>query len=54
MAAAFNLNHPAHVVQWHFFTMSVSNLIVIFVMIVVFVLAIALPFPSHGKQEVES
>jgi hypothetical protein len=46
-AAIFNLNHPAHTVHWHFFTMSVSNIIVIVLMLIVFVLAIALPFPGH-------
>jgi hypothetical protein len=28
-AAIFNLNHPANTVRWHFFTMSVSNVVVI-------------------------
>ena len=51
MAAIFNLNHPAHTVHWHFFTMSVSNLIVIILMLVVFALAIAIPFPHHGGTE---
>ena len=51
MAAVFNLNHPAHVVTWHFFSMSVANLIVIAVMLIVFVLAIVLPFPAGKKEE---
>ena len=46
MAAIINLNHPAHTVHWHFFQMSVSNVIVILVMLAVFVLAIVLPFPA--------
>ena len=46
MAAVFNLNHPAHVVSWHFFSMSVANLIVIALMLIVFAVAIALPFPA--------
>ena len=50
MAAIFNLNHPAHVITWHFISLSVSNVIVIVVMLVVFALAILLPFP-HGEQE---
>jgi hypothetical protein len=50
MAAVFNLNHPAHVVTWHFFSMSVANLVVIAVMLIVFVLAIVIPFPA-GKHE---
>ena len=54
MAAVFNLNHHAQYVHWHFITLSVSNVILIGVMLVVFALAIALPFPHHegaGSQE---
>jgi hypothetical protein len=47
MAAIFNLNGPAHTVHWHFFTMSVSNVVVIVLMLVVFVVAILAPFPGH-------
>jgi hypothetical protein len=54
MAAIFNLNHPAHTVHWHFISLSVSNLIVIALMFVVFALAIALPFPSHSAGGEES
>jgi hypothetical protein len=49
MAAIFNLNHPAHAVHWHFFSMSVSNVVVIVLMLVVFVLAIALRFPAERQ-----
>ena len=38
--AVFNLDHPAHYVNWHFFHMSVANIVVIVLMIVVFVAAI--------------
>jgi hypothetical protein len=48
MAAIVNLNHPANYVHWHFFQMSVSNIVVIVVMLLVFVVAILAPFPSHG------
>jgi hypothetical protein len=48
--AVFNLNGPAHYVHWHFFQMSVANVVVILLMIVVFILAIVIPFP---KREVE-
>ena len=51
MAAIFNLNHPAHTVHWHFFSMSVSNILVIVLMLIVFCLAILLPFPSHHRGE---
>ena len=47
VAAIFDLNHPAHTVHWHFFTMSVSNIVVIVLMLIVFALAILLPFPGH-------
>ena len=48
-AAIFNLNHPAHYVHWHFFQMSVSNVIVIALTLIVFVLAILLPFPRAKR-----
>jgi hypothetical protein len=51
MAAIFNLNHPANTVHWHFFTMSVSNVVVIVVMFIVFAVAILAPFPAHGAKE---
>jgi hypothetical protein len=50
LAAIFNLNHPAHTVHWHFLTMSVSNLVVIVLMLAVFVLAVLAPFPRTGRK----
>jgi hypothetical protein len=50
VGAVFNLNDPAHVVHWHFFQMSVSNIVVIVAMLVVFVLAILLPFPGAARR----
>jgi hypothetical protein len=47
IGAVFNLNHPAHTVDWHFIHLSVANVVVIGVMLVVFVLAILLPFPEQ-------
>ena len=49
IAAIFNLNHPAHTVHWHFFTMSVANVVVIVLMLVVFAVAILAPFPRTGR-----
>ncbi|HEY2282928.1 MAG TPA: hypothetical protein VGH60_05180 [Solirubrobacteraceae bacterium] len=49
MAAIFNLNHHATYVHWHFITLSLSNVIVIAVMFVVFFAAILAPFPRHGE-----
>lgn len=49
MAAIFNLNHHATYVHWHFITLSVSNVILIAVMLAVFAAAILLPFPRHRE-----
>lgn len=51
LAAIFNLNEPAHVVHWHFFEMSVANVVVIVAMLVVFALAILLPFPGAARRQ---
>jgi len=48
MAAIFNLNHHASYVHWHFLDLSVSNLVVIVLMVIVFWAAILIPFPKHG------
>jgi hypothetical protein len=50
-AAILDLSHPANTVHWHFFSMSVSNVVVIVVMLVVFAVAIVVPFPGHGVKE---
>lgn len=50
LGAVFNLNHPAHTVDWHFIHLSVANVVVIGLMLVVFVLAIALPFPGAARR----
>jgi hypothetical protein len=47
--AVFNLDNPAHYVHWHFFQMSVANVVVILLMILVFVAAILIPFPSRDR-----
>ncbi len=48
--AVFDLNSPAHYVDWHFFQMSVANIVVILLMIAVFVAAILVPFPSRERE----
>jgi hypothetical protein len=50
MGAAFNLNHPAHTVDWHFIHLSVANVVVIGLMFLVFLLAILLPFPGAAGR----
>ncbi len=49
----FDLNQPAHYVHWHFFDMSVANLSVIVAMLIVFALAILLPFPGAKRRAAE-
>ncbi len=48
-AAPVNLNHPGHYVHWGVIQISVGNLVVVAVMLLLFVLAIVLPFPK-GKD----
>jgi hypothetical protein len=50
-AAVFNLNHPAHTVDWGFIHLSVANVVVIGLMFVVFFAAILLPFPGAAERE---
>lgn len=47
MAAILNLNHNPSYVHWHFFDVSLPNIVVIVLMIAVFVAAILAPFPSY-------
>ena len=50
LAAIFDLSHPARYVHWHFFQMSVANIVVILLMIAVFVAALLLPFPGRSRR----
>jgi len=50
MGAIINLNHPAHTVDWSFVHLSVANVVVIGLMLVVFALAIMLPFPGAARR----
>ncbi|HVB06248.1 MAG TPA: cytochrome b N-terminal domain-containing protein [Acidimicrobiales bacterium] len=47
-AAAVNLDAPARYLHWSIFTVSVANLVLIAVMVVIFGLALLLPFPRSG------
>ena len=52
LAALINLGGTGRYVHWGFIQISVANLIVIGLMIVVFVLAIFLPFPKRrGRRQ---
>jgi hypothetical protein len=48
--AVFNLNHHAAYAHWHFFEMSVPNIVVIVLMLIVFAVAILAPFPGHRTR----
>jgi hypothetical protein len=48
--ALFDLNDPARYLHWHFFQMSVANVIVILLMIAVFASAILIPFPKRRRE----
>ncbi len=52
-AAVFDLNQHATYLHWHFIDLSLSNVLVIVAMVVVFALAILAPFPG-GRQRGES
>jgi hypothetical protein len=49
MASIINLNGTAHYVHWHFFLMSVPNLVVIVLMLIVFVVALFLRAPGAKR-----
>ena len=50
---AINLNHPQHYVHWSIFTVSIANLIIILTMVVIFGLALLLPFPKAKQNQLE-
>jgi hypothetical protein len=45
-----NLNHPGHYLHWGVIQISRANLTVIVVMLVVFALAVLIPFPSKRDR----
>ncbi len=46
-----NLNHPGRYVHWGVVQISVANLVVIAVMIILFAVAILLPFPGRKRHK---
>ena len=48
---AINLNSPGSFVHWSIFDISVANLVLIAVMVVIFGLALLLPFPRGHRME---
>ena len=53
LATAVNLNPPGRYLHWSIFTVSVANLVLIAVMVVIFGLALLVPFPSRRHSEDE-
>ncbi|GAA1949836.1 hypothetical protein [Catenulispora subtropica] len=51
VVASVDLNHTGHYVHWGVIQISVANLTVIVIMIVLFVLALLLPFPKGRKHD---
>jgi len=49
-ASIVNLSHPGHYLHWGFIQLSLANGIVIVCMLVVFVLALLLPFRSGRRS----
>jgi ABC-type proline/glycine betaine transport system permease subunit len=51
LGALIDLGGTGHYIHWGFIQLSVANLVVIIAMIVVFALAIIIPFPRHGGKD---
>ncbi len=49
LGALINLNGTGRYIHWGFIQISVANFVVIVMMVVVFVLAILLPFPKRKR-----
>ncbi|HUD05407.1 MAG TPA: cytochrome b N-terminal domain-containing protein [Candidatus Saccharimonadales bacterium] len=54
LASIINLNQPGHYTHWSIFTISVANLVIIAVMVVIFGLALLIPFPKAKKEANEA
>ena len=51
LGSLINLNGSGRYIHWGFIQLSVANFVVIVLMVVVFVLAILLPFPRHKNRD---
>jgi hypothetical protein len=51
LASLVNLDKPGHYVHWWVIQLSVANLVVVALMVVVFVLALVVPFPKPDDGE---
>ncbi len=50
VAGIIDLDKPGHYIHWGWFQISVANLLVIALMVIVFVLALFLPFPGRRRS----
>ena len=54
LASVVNLDGPGHFIHWGVIQLSLANLLVIVSMVLVFVLALVVPFPkSHDREKVK-
>jgi hypothetical protein len=44
------MDQPAPYINWGFIVISLPNLVLIGVMVLVFILALVLPFPGHSRR----
>ena len=51
---AVGLDGTGYYIHWGFIQLSLANLIVIILMVVVFVLALFVPFPGHRSTRTDS
>lgn len=51
LTAPVNLNHPGRYVHWGVVQISVANLAVIAIMLMLFLLALVLPFPGTRRRK---
>lgn len=50
LGAIVNLSHPGHYLHWGFIQLSLANALVIASMVVVFVVALLVPFHASRRQ----
>jgi hypothetical protein len=51
LGALINLNGHGRYIHWGFIQLSYANFVVIVLMIIVFILAIVLPFPKRKRDD---
>ncbi len=52
-ASVVDLDKPGHYVHWWVIQLSLANLVVIALMVLVFLLALVVPFPTSHRSERE-